>query len=110
VKKRVRSARLSTRDLRSSESAAAVDDEREADMQVEQALHEDLARLEARVADFLRDIQKDVNTASAYMLEGMMAAFSRKGESIRCKIPDLQNLRTLNQRLEQNVDAIRNLD
>jgi hypothetical protein len=109
--KRIRSTKPSTSGHRLEVSSAGTGEPGDASaMFVENALNEDITLLEVRVAEFLRDIQKDINMASAFMLEGIMTAFSRTGENIRSKMPDLQKFRAMNNRLEQNVSAIRNLE
>jgi hypothetical protein len=108
--KRIRSTKPSTSGHHLNISTSGAGETGEPEVFVENSVNEDIAILEVRVAEFLTDIQKDINMASAFMLEGIMTAFSRTSENIRSKIPDLQKIRVMNQRLELNVSAIRNLD
>jgi hypothetical protein len=76
----------------------------------DEALINELDTLEARVADLLREVQKSLGDISGYMLSGIMAAFVGSVAGVRIKVPDLLNLRHVNETLEENVRRMRTLE
>jgi hypothetical protein len=76
----------------------------------DEALINDLEMLEARVAELLREVQKNLADINGYMLSGIMTAFVASVAGVRDKVPDLLNLRHVNETLEDNVHRMRNLE
>jgi hypothetical protein len=55
-------------------------------------------------------VQKNLADINGYMLSGIMTAFVASVAGVRDKVPDLLNLRHVNETLEDNVHRMRNLE